>query len=76
MEFAVAGVTLNPFIPFLWALFVGLVFSMVGAAGGILAGVGHISLFGLADANMIKPMNQLLVIVSPLVAVPAYWRQQ
>ena len=76
MEFAVAGVTLNPLIPFLWALFVGLVFSMVGAAGGILAGVGHISLFGLADANMIKPMNQLLVIVSPLVAVPAYWRQQ
>jgi len=76
LEFAVAGVTLNPLIPFLWALFVGLVFSMVGAAGGILAGVGHISLFGLADANMIKPMNQLLVIVSPLVAVPAYWRQQ
>jgi uncharacterized membrane protein YfcA len=76
MNFAVAGITLNPFIPFSWAIFVGLIFSMMGAAGGILAGVGHITVFGIADANMIKPMNQLLVIVSPLFAVPAYWRQQ
>jgi len=75
MIFSVAGITLNPIVPFLWALFVGLVFSMVGAAGGILAGVGHITVFGIADANMIKPMNQLLVIVSPLIAVPNYWRQ-
>ncbi|MBI4528635.1 MAG: sulfite exporter TauE/SafE family protein [Deltaproteobacteria bacterium] len=76
MIFAVAGISLNPLIPFFWALFVGLIFSTVGAAGGILAGVGHISVFGIADANMIKPMNQLLVIVSPLIAVPVYWRQQ
>lgn len=75
MEFAVAGITLHPLIPFFWALFVGLVFSMVGAAGGILAGVGHITLFGIAHANMVKPMNQLLVIASPLIAVPAYLRQ-
>lgn len=76
MTFAAAGISLNPLIPFFWALFVGLVFSTVGAAGGILAGVGHMTIFGIADANMIKPMNQLLVIVSPLIAVPAYWRQQ
>jgi len=76
MTFAVAGISLNPLIPFFWALFVGLIFSMVGAAGGILAGVGHMTVFGITDANMIKPMNQLLVIVSPLIAVPAYWRQQ
>lgn len=76
MTFALAGVSLNPLVPFFWALFVGLVFSTVGAAGGILAGVGHITIFGIADANMVKPMNQLLVIVSPLIAIPAYWRQQ
>ena len=76
MTFAVAGISLNPLIPFFWAVFVGLVFSTVGAAGGILAGVGHITVFGIADANMIKAMNQLLIIVSPLIAVPAYWRQQ
>jgi len=76
MTFDVAGIELNPLIPFFWALFVGLVFSIIGAAGGILAAVGHISIFGIADANMIKPMNQLLVIISPLIAIPAYWRQQ
>ena len=75
MIFSVAGISLNPLVPFFWALFVGLIFSMVGAAGGILAGVGHITVFGITDANMIKPMNQLLVIVSPLIAVPNYWRQ-
>jgi uncharacterized membrane protein YfcA len=76
MNFVVADIVLNPLTPFFWAMFVGLIFSTVGAAGGILAGVGHITVFGMADANMIKPMNQLLVIVSPLIAVPAYWRQQ
>ena len=76
MTFDAAGISLNPLIPFFWALFVGLVFSTVGAAGGILAAVGHITIFGITDANMIKPMNQLLVIVSPLIAIPAYWRQQ
>lgn len=76
MNFAVAGIVLNPLIPLFWAMFVGLIFSTVGAAGGILAGVGHITIFGIPDANMVKPMNQLLVIVSPLIAIPAYWRQQ
>lgn len=76
MTFAVADVTLSPLVPFAWAVFVGLVFSLVGAAGGILAAVGHITVFGVADANTVKPMNQLLVVVSPLVSVPAYWRQR
>ena len=76
MTFDAAGVTASPWVPFLWALLVGLVFSTVGAAGGILAAVGHITVLGMADANMIKAMNQMLVIVSPIVAVPAYWRQE
>jgi uncharacterized membrane protein YfcA len=63
-------------LPFLWALLVGLVFSMIGAAGGILAAVGHLTVLGMSDANTVKAMNQLLVIVSPIVAVPAYWRQE
>lgn len=76
MTFAVAGVTLPVLLPVAWAVFVGLVFSTVGAAGGILAAVGHLTVFGMTDANTVKPMSQLLVIVSPLVAVPAYWRQR
>ncbi|MBI1736543.1 MAG: sulfite exporter TauE/SafE family protein [Candidatus Rokubacteria bacterium] len=76
MTFDVAGVTVSPLVPFAWALFVGLVFSTIGAAGGILAAVGHITVLGVADANVVKPMSQLLVVVSPLVSVPAYWRQR
>ena len=76
MTFETAGIIAPPWLPFLWALLVGLVFSMIGAAGGILAAVGHLTVLGMSDANTVKAMNQLLVIVSPLVAVPAYWRQE
>jgi len=41
--------TPNMFVGFLWAIWVGWIFSTVGAFGGIMAGVGHITVFGLAD---------------------------
>jgi uncharacterized membrane protein YfcA len=72
----VFGVEINPVVAFLWSLFVGLVFSTVGAAGGILAGVGHISVFGIPQANNIKLMNQILIFTSTLISVPSYWRQK
>lgn len=76
MEFQVAGVTVNPIVVILWTLFVGFVFSTVGAAGGILAGVGHITIFGMKKANLIKPMNQVLTVVSPLMSTPLYLRER
>lgn len=76
MEFSVAGVTVSPLVPFGWAFFTGVVFSVVGAAGGILAAVGHISVLGLQDANTIKPMSQIMTIVTPLFSVPMYHRQR
>ena len=76
MTFHVAGVTLNPIIIILWMLFVGFVFSTIGAAGGILAGVGHITIFGLKKANVIKPMNQVLTIISPIISTPLYLRER
>src|SRR5208337_1002150 len=33
----------------LWGIWVGWIFSSVGAFGGIMAGVGHITVFGLAN---------------------------
>lgn len=75
MYFETAQIAINPFVPFFWALFVGIIFSTLGAAGGILAAVGHLSLMGISDANLAKPMNLFLVVISPLVAVPTYWRQ-
>jgi uncharacterized membrane protein YfcA len=39
----------NPVVAFLWAIWVGWIFSTVGAFGGIMAGVGHMTVFGLGD---------------------------
>ncbi|WP_319521569.1 sulfite exporter TauE/SafE family protein [uncultured Desulfosarcina sp.] len=41
--------TPNMIAGFFWAIWVGWIFSTVGAFGGIMAGVGHITVFGLAD---------------------------
>lgn len=46
---------------FLWAIWVGWIFSTVGAFGGIMAGVGHITIFGLGDyAKSFKSTNTIL----------------
>jgi uncharacterized membrane protein YfcA len=54
----------------------GFLMSMGGGGGGILVGVGHISILGVADPNMIKVVNQMLEFTSRLVSVPLYQRQR
>ena len=75
MFFEVAGISLPIWLPLLWGGLVGLVFSTVGAAGGILASVGLISIMGIQDPNLVKPMAQALTLTTPLIAVPSYYRQ-
>ena len=75
MIFEVAGITLPIWLPLLWGVLVGLVFSTVGAAGGILASVGLISVMGIHDPNLIKPMAQALTLATSVIAVPSYYRQ-
>ena len=58
-----------------WGAFVGVIFSTIGAAGGILASFGLITLFGLADPNAIKPMAQILVLAATITFVPGYLRR-
>lgn len=50
--------------------------AMGAGGGGILAGVGHMSVLGLTDANMVKVVNQLLELTSRAVALPLYCRQR
>lgn len=76
MHFSLADVTVSPIVVILWSAFVGYIFSTIGAAGGILAGVGHITVFGMKKANMIKPMNQMLTVVTPLISTPLYLREK
>ena len=66
----------NPFLAFGWCVLAGFLMSSGAGGGGILAGVGHISILGIGDANMIKVVNQILEFSSRLVSVPLYHRQQ
>ncbi len=61
---------------FLWGVVVGSVFSSIGAAGGILTSFGLISLFGVRDPNMVKPMTQIVVLATALIFVPGYFRRK
>jgi len=59
-----------------WGALVGLVFSLVGAAGGILASFGLITLIGVTDPNSIKPMAQILSLATALVFLPGYIKRR
>ncbi len=63
-------------LAFAWCVLAGFLMSMGGGGGGILVGVGHISILGVTDANMIKVVNQILEFTSRLVSVPVYHRQR
>ena len=47
MEIAGQAIKINAIVYFLWCIWVGWIFSTVGAFGGIMAGVGHISILGI-----------------------------
>lgn len=76
---------------FLWAIWVGWIFSTVGAFGGIMAGVGHITMFGLGDyarsfgkghplntllTDSIRVSNQWLVGTSGAISSFNYFRMR
>lgn len=65
----------NPWLAFGWCVVAGFLMSMGAGGGGILAGIGHISILGVGDANMIKVLNQILEFTSRIVSVPMYQRQ-
>jgi uncharacterized protein len=86
------GPQLNPIIGLLWAIWVGWIFSTVGAFGGIMAGVGHMTIYGLGTyaksfkttapalnkfiTDSIRVSNQWLVGLSALVSSANYYRQR
>jgi len=83
------GPDVSYLIGFLWAIWVGWIFSSVGAFGGIMAGVGHITIFGLGDyaksfgkgdllnkaiTDSIRVSNQWLVGLSAFISSLNYYR--
>ncbi len=86
------GPDINLIIGFLWAIWVGWIFSTVGAFGGIMAGVGHMTIYGLGSyaktfkttapalnkfvTDSIRVSNQWLVGLAALVSSINYARQK
>ena len=86
------GKHVNLVVAFLWAIWVGWVFSTVGAFGGVLAGVGHITVHGLGSyaktfkdtapalnkfvTDSIRVSNQWLVGLSAAVSSVNYAKQK
>jgi hypothetical protein len=84
------GLQVNLLVGFLWAVWVGWIFSTVGAFGGIMAGVGHISIFGVGKyagefretapmlnkvlTDSVRVSNQFLVGMSALISSFNYYR--
>jgi len=79
-------------LAFLWATWVGWIFSTVGAFGGIMAGVGHMTVYGLGDyvrtfkdsapgfnktlTDSIRTSNQFLVGLSSILSVVNYFKSK
>lgn len=79
-------------LAFFWAIWVGWIFSTVGAFGGIMAGVGHITVYGLGDyaktfrntnpalnktlTDSIRTSNQFLVGLSALISSINYLKSK
>lgn len=87
--FGIPGAPQTGFVlAFLWATWVGWIFSTVGAFGGVMAGVGHMTVYGLGDyvrtfkdtapglnktlTDSIRTSNQFLVGLSSIISVINY----
>jgi uncharacterized protein len=84
------GPQINLIIAFFWAIWVGWIFSTVGAFGGIMAGIGHITVYGLGNyagsfrgtaptinkavTDSIRVSNQFLVGTSALISSINYYK--
>jgi len=84
------GPQINMILAFFWAVWVGWIFSTVGAFGGVMAGVGHITIYGLGNyagtfrqtaptinkavTDSIRVSNQFLVGTSALISSINYYK--
>ncbi|EMG36002.1 putative permease [Desulfocurvibacter africanus PCS] len=81
--------SVNLILAFVWAIWVGWIFSTVGAFGGVMAGVGHITVYGLGNygksfgkgatlnkmvTDSIRVSNQFLVGTSALITSFNYYK--
>ena len=86
------GPDISYVLAIIWAIWVGWIFSTVGAFGGIMAGVGHMTIYGLGDyaktfkdtspslnktlTDSVRTSNQFLVGLSALISTINYLKSK
>lgn len=82
------GPKINMILAFGWAVWLGWIFSTVGAFGGVMAGVGHMSVHGLGNyaksfgktplnksvTDSVRASNQMLAGLSAIISTFSYYR--
>ncbi len=80
--FVSGGTYMNPLVVFLGSLLIGIMFVIVGAAGGLFTAafqiivIGTQGMIGINAANVIKPTNLFLTICSPITGVWTYFKER
>jgi uncharacterized membrane protein YfcA len=80
--FFAGGTYMNPLVVFLGALLIGIMFVIVGAAGGLFTAafqivvIGTQGMIGINAANVVKPTNLFLTIFSPITGVWTYFKER
>ncbi|MCI5122722.1 MAG: hypothetical protein D3908_16355, partial [Candidatus Electrothrix sp. AUS4] len=83
---------INYVVAFFWAIWVGWIFTTVGAFGGIMAGVGHLTILGIGVyaasfkgtnpelnkllTDTIRVSNQFLVGLAALISTYSFYRMK
>lgn len=80
--FASGGTYMNPLVVFFGSLLIGIMFVIVGAAGGLFTAafqiivIGTQGMIGINAANVVKPTNLFLTICSPITGVWTYFKER
>jgi uncharacterized membrane protein YfcA len=79
--FKIGGTYMNPLVVFGGAFLIGMMFVIVGAAGGLFTAafqitvIGTNGMLGVNAANAVKPTNMFLTLCSPITSVRTYFKE-
>ncbi len=79
--FKIGGTYMNPLVVLIGSFLIGLMFVIVGAAGGLFTAafqitvIGTNGMVGVNAANAVKPTNLFLTLCSPITGVSTYFKE-
>lgn len=80
--FSTANIYMNPLVVFIGAFIIGVLFVIMGAAGGLFTAAFQVTILGtkgplgINAANTIKPTNLFLTLCSPITGLMNYFKEK